>query len=509
MAVCAKERKRKYRHSNRCVVVESFEFRIEKSKTTKFRMSCENENGINFHGCASERESHRQPLASESGRGSYRCSVSRDMLLPNVFVQIPANHLAAPPVPKGPVTRHYDDIKAEPPIKSEIENGQQQSAVGQRFGSKDIENSATNRFALEHFANNVPPSTSPAANTTTTSSLVTARPKSAAVKCFKCTLCPFISISQMSYDAHVANVHANQTDNGDDADTMYRKKILCPGCENVFYSKKSLKIHLANDHQMSSSEIMPLLDSLFVQSDSKSKRSTTRKQKIYLKNVENLKNPQFSSTQFSRHENVGSSSNEMQTNDTSAAQPIGDFLFDETNLNGNFEPTENRMCELIAEMEPSYSLTDLTSVAGSVSSVSDSVAITPDDTMSVRPDSGSSIKYGDNMAMSSSDGWSNGNNNLHFQNYEQPTSNWNFISEKRSTADSISPMPSTSSTSSFGGVCQNEKKKIFIKNIDILKEPLITPTTSLSAESPSGRKHMLHLRTVDEVNLMLSNKVSP
>lgn len=463
-------------------------------------MSCGNENEINFHKRAPESASH--PSSNEYGRGNYRSSGSRDMLLPNVFVQIPANHLVAPPAPvtKGPVARNYDEIKAEPPIKSEIENVQQQNLAGQRFSNKDGDHPADNQFQRNHFAQ--PSSSSPTTTTTSSSStLVTARPKSTAVKCFKCQLCPFMSISQLGYDGHMGNVHANQSENADDADKLLRKKILCPGCANVFYSKKSLKIHLANDHQMSSTEIKQLLESLFAQS----KKSTSRKQKIYLKNFEILKNPKFSSSQFARHENVNSG--KMIANGTNVAQPTAEYLFDETHLNGDFGQTENRMCDLIANLEPTYSLTDFTSVAESASSISDSVTVTPDDTMSVRPDSGNSIKYCDNLAMASNDGWSNGNNHLHFQCYEQPTSNWNFISEKTSTTDTTSPMPSTST---FGGVCQNEKKKIFIKNIDILKEPLITPTNqSLSAaESTSGRKHMLHLRTVDEVNLMLSNKVS-
>lgn len=490
---CQEEQKKNTQTSTRNVAFRG-KLRIfgrdRKIDSNHFRMSCGNANGINFHECASASESsHHQPPSNDCGRGGYRSSVSRDVLLPNVFVQIPANH---GPITKGPVTRHYDEIKAEPPIKSEIENVQQQNSAAQRFNNKDVDhNIASDQFPRD------PSSTSLPSATTSSSSLVTARPKSAAVavKCFKCTLCPFMSISQMGHDTHMANVH------GDEADHILRKKIMCPGCENVFYSKKSLKIHLANDHQMSASEIMPLLDSLFAHSDSKARRSTTRKQKIYLKNVEILKKPQFSSSQFARHETIGTQSIEMATNDTNVMQTTGEHLFDETHLNGDFDQTD-----LIDDLEPSYSLTDLTSVAESVSSVSDSVAITPDDTMSVRPDSGNSIKYCENSAMIGSDGWTTSEN---FQNYEQRTANWNFISENRSTANSTSPMPLTMSTTvtAFGGVCQNEKKKIFIKNIDILKEPLITPATTLGAESTSGRKHMLHLRTVDEVNLMLSNKV--
>lgn len=428
------------------------------------------------------------------------------MLLPNVFVQIPANH---GPTTKIPVSRHYEEIKAEPPIKSEIENILQQSVAGQRFVNKDVDGtSGSEQFARDCFADANATTSTPAAST----SLVTARPKSTTVKCFKCTLCPFMSISQSGYDGHIANVHVNQSEREVDADHLLRKKILCPGCENVFYSKKSLKIHLANDHQMSALEIVPLLESLFAQSDSKGKRSTVRKQKIYLKNVENLKNPQFSSSQFALHENVGSTPIGTPANDANVMPSTGEYLFVETHLNGELSAADgNRVCDLIDDLEPSYSFTDLTSVAGSVSSVSDSVAITSDDTMSVRPDSGNSIKYCDNSAMTSCDGWINGNG-AHFQNYEQqPMSNWNFISENQSVGHSTSPMPlttsSTTSATTFNGVCQNEKKKIFIKNIDILKEPLITPATSLSADSASGRKHMLHLRTVDEVNLMLSNKV--
>lgn len=50
----------------------------------------------------------------------------------------------------------------------------------------------------------------------------------------------------------------------------------------------------------------------------------------------------------------------------------------------------------------------------------------------------------------------------------------------------------------------DERKKIFIKNIDILKEPIISTTPAASANI---RKSTLHLRTVDEVNLMLINEV--
>lgn len=46
----------------------------------------------------------------------------------------------------------------------------------------------------------------------------------------------------------------------------------------------------------------------------------------------------------------------------------------------------------------------------------------------------------------------------------------------------------------------NQQKKIFIKNIDILKETVTT--------APVAKKSMLHLRTVDDINLMNVNEVS-
>lgn len=46
----------------------------------------------------------------------------------------------------------------------------------------------------------------------------------------------------------------------------------------------------------------------------------------------------------------------------------------------------------------------------------------------------------------------------------------------------------------------NQHKKIFIKNIDILKETITT--------APVAKKSMLHLRTVDDINLMNVNEVS-
>lgn len=228
------------------------------------------------------------------------------MILPSVFVQIPPQNANLVPSKTNAghnqsVGRH-DEIKAEPPIKSEIDNANQSQAVGTTKLNKDLSTTASKsqNFSTE----------STCGQTNLTANLVTARPK---VKCFKCERCPFMSISQDGYNNHIQTVHQNERNSESASNRSFRNKILCPGCENVFYSKMSLKIHLVNDHQMSRPDISQLLESLFAKKSANKCSSNSseiptaesnatdigsEKQKIYLKNVEVLQNPRFNNCQF-------------------------------------------------------------------------------------------------------------------------------------------------------------------------------------------------------------------
>lgn len=478
------------------------------------------------------------------------------MILPSVFVQIPsqsASLTSSKTNASQTVTRH-DEIKAEPPIKSEIDNANQSQAIIPSKHNKD--GSQTN------------PSKSNKSFSSTcdqsklTANLVTARPK---VKCLKCEKCPFISISQQGYDDHIKTVHSNDTNGEHSTNRAFRNKILCPGCENVFYSKMSLKIHLVNDHQMNRSDISQLLDSLFAkksstassisshQSDQITNENATtaensaektvakrsEKQKIYLKNVEVLQNPKFTARQFGIVQDTLNPRNLSSIENRSSTNLANDILnSDNTNIselnfsrisvhNNSFNQLTNECLfqEANIESTPTFSfispsLSPQTTCNLSLNdgrdhiildAISPAISTTPvDDSNVYRPDSSNSIKFSENL-LNTETTWtpitssSSNDGNSNFITYQSQV-NLNLLSNDN-TSTNINPTPTVSPLSTVSSSYQNEKKKIFIKNIDILKEPLIKPVQTVTLTDSNCRKNTLHLRTVDEVNLLI-NKVS-
>lgn len=401
------------------------------------------------------------------------------MILPSVFVQIPNQNATLAPSPKiNSSVRRQDEIKAEPPIKSEIDNNNQN-----KDGSRTT--------------------TSPNTQSALAANLVTARPK---VKCFKCEQCPFMSISQNGYNAHIETAHNNQNDNESINNRKIRDKILCPGCENVFYSKTSLEIHLVNDHQMSRSDISQLLESLFskntiisdastsnqnesnveksVSSETATERWVGQSQKIYLKNVEVLLNSDIAGefgvqeTQSTNPSPIETASLSNSTDDlttTNDSSGCGNFNLITFNQSDN----NNCLYESQSNFPANSQIIESTNSHERIMlrNVSPLIEIRSIDDVTKRPDSGNSIKFSDNF--------------IDLSNSWHPISVANFSSyQTQSSSSSPVMIP----------VCQNEKKKIYIKNIDILKEPnQITDSTY--------RRNTLHLRTVDEVNLLI-NRVS-
>lgn len=450
-----------------------------------------------------------------------------NMILPSVFVQIPTQNANLVPSKANTVGRH-EEIKAEPPIKSEIDNANQSQSVLAARSNKEL---TTTTAKTAKF-----PSTSTCGQSNLTANLVTARPK---VKCFKCEQCPFMSISQDGYNNHIQTVHFNDQNNDDASTRSFRNKILCPGCENVFYSKMSLKIHLVNDHQMSRPEISQLLESLFA------KKSTTKcttandkadsvnngtpekgveKQKIYLKNVEVLQNPGFNGCQFgvqsSTSPTILSPSETCSSNLTDEIANNDGSIVDEINFNrmNNVRTTfnqldNNHLYPHITSIESTYPMVSSTqSLRNECLSMTDNRermqmnAISPiieiasiDDPQVTRPDSGNSVKFSENF-MNTDNIWNVNTVTTSTGDYSCQSHHLNLnqqpnikISSHLNQTPSVSPLPSTP---------LNERKKIYIKNIDILKEPLIKPQTVSSTDS-NCRKNTLHLRTVDEVNLLI------
>lgn len=80
------------------------------------------------------------------------------------------------------------------------------------------------------------------------------------VACFKCKFCLFLSLSQDAVASHVQKEHASQVPHENNS------SMQCPGCSNIFFSQKSLRVHLSEDHNVAQEELENIL-STFKNSD--------------------------------------------------------------------------------------------------------------------------------------------------------------------------------------------------------------------------------------------------
>jgi Fe-S-cluster-containing hydrogenase component 2 len=98
------------------------------------------------------------------------------------------------------------------------------------------------------------------------------------VTCYKCKFCHFLALEKGGVVMHVQLVHGSQL-LGIHRET--RHHIKCPGCENVFFSSKSLKVHLSHDHQVGDEELKMLVDVVIRSSykDAKAKNKFDKKRK--------------------------------------------------------------------------------------------------------------------------------------------------------------------------------------------------------------------------------------
>ncbi|KAL9905212.1 uncharacterized protein ACN2A1_005184 isoform 1-T1 [Glossina fuscipes fuscipes] len=122
---------------------------------------------------------------------------------------------------------------------------------------------------------------------------------------YKCNKCPFVSLRESDRNEHLVLSHSDVNQ------TKVQQSIDCLGCSNIFYARKALEIHLQLDHMMPETDVTKLMENSLrpiakhlldlnldnTQSSSQSLRSqqapheTQRKSRIYLKNVECLREP--------------------------------------------------------------------------------------------------------------------------------------------------------------------------------------------------------------------------
>ncbi|PSN32351.1 hypothetical protein C0J52_21637 [Blattella germanica] len=103
------------------------------------------------------------------------------------------------------------------------------------------------------------------------------------VSCFKCKLCPYLTIDKKGVEIHVQMTHNSQIA-GNQIET--RQPIKCPGCKNEFFTSKSLKIHLSQDHFVDNAELKVLVESVLRNCRETTKLDRKRRKQV-LKNNSN------------------------------------------------------------------------------------------------------------------------------------------------------------------------------------------------------------------------------
>ncbi|KAJ9599322.1 hypothetical protein L9F63_010189 [Diploptera punctata] len=97
------------------------------------------------------------------------------------------------------------------------------------------------------------------------------------ISCYKCKFCPFLTLHRKGVEQHVQVVH-RRLQNGAQQQEV-RQPLNCPGCTNIFFSSKSLRMHLSQDHLMESEELKIILDLVlkFIKTNNKKKKKNVDK----------------------------------------------------------------------------------------------------------------------------------------------------------------------------------------------------------------------------------------
>uniref|UniRef100_A0A0A1X552 Zinc finger protein 64 n=1 Tax=Zeugodacus cucurbitae TaxID=28588 RepID=A0A0A1X552_ZEUCU len=126
---------------------------------------------------------------------------------------------------------------------------------------------------------------------------------------YKCQHCAFISLTERGLQLHLDSRFQENSVVCKDAHS--RRKLLCPGCENVFYAYSVVEIHLREDHLMSEQDVIVFMQTIKKNSQPSEHSESTNNEKgsdievsndtpikstqprsrIYLKNVECLREP--------------------------------------------------------------------------------------------------------------------------------------------------------------------------------------------------------------------------
>lgn len=470
-----------------------------------------------------------------------------------IFVQIPMCHNTNHQINR----QQTNEIKSEL-IKSEIENITTSLPSTQ---STVCTQSSTITTSI--------PTANICSQQQTPPTLITARPKSS-IKCFKCVQCPFISISQSGLDLHTDKNHHNGNQTSvlkklkcfgcqnvfysqnslkvhlvkdhqmcDDEIKYLVQNLVLDGeaiDENMLTTPIKQKIYLKNlsilkapefrmdEGDSNGSELyhnfnemnhytkeyeqntpgdlyddvpddfINLIDDEFNEHSDElieNCASNDFHSKIFVKDVNNLKNPSFPTvSQFGFDDNVQDFRDGVQD----FRDGVQDFRTETQQINLVDTPPPLPQTTIQSNFQnqgfsSNYesSMTDMPPKKKPCKIFIKNVDILPKPII---------LQTSGNSLISTSplpQPFYSGNYIIPFGKQTQST----FV---RSPCDSpFLSLPEKSTNDSHSSV-SNHQKKIFIKNIDILKETITT--------SPVAKKNMLHLRTVDDINLMNVNEVS-
>nr|CAD7427526.1 unnamed protein product [Timema monikensis] len=76
---------------------------------------------------------------------------------------------------------------------------------------------------------------------------------------FKCKFCFFLSLKKEGVCLHLRQEHLAQMTGGRGE---LKRKLKCPGCPNVFFCIKSLRVHLSQDHQVGDAELKTIVETV-------------------------------------------------------------------------------------------------------------------------------------------------------------------------------------------------------------------------------------------------------
>ncbi|XP_053674529.1 uncharacterized protein LOC128724833 [Anopheles nili] len=396
------------------------------------------------------------------GSASVHTSGPNDVILPSIFVKIPTqinqqyqqeNRL---PTNHGASYEIKCEYRAEP-IKSEI--------ADTRVKLASAINSDRLPDVIDNFLND------------------TDAAEPAETPILLCDYCPYATLCETRHNKHIQERHASGV-------RTLPEKLECPVCENKFYKSSVLELHLSVDHEMIRSEVETLCNRISSLHSSQASRQTDtcvpltqasstsagqaaaatagqNKSRIYIKNVQLLKKPDVIA-QETRQDIAHQGPQLLPPNQASQVSQPSQSIAHENLQNSqllNGEPAHGQPQELPLTSQANQQHSEPTNVMNGSKIFIRNV----------------SLLQNANFIPSAENILSNGNkyNNAPYMGMDCENNNSVRI-------DTLNDDYSLVQSSTRGS-------RIFIKNVDILRNPLIALGESVTTSSASS-----HVSTFDE-----------